>query len=171
MASRVKVILLERIPRLGELGEEVSVSAGHARNWLLRNHQALPATQASRAEFESRRKELEQKQQDRLEAAQKEAEKWQGLELSIEVQAGPGGKMYGSVSTRDLASQLREKGLEVENRQILLPYALRELGEHQFAVQLHHQVRVEVNLRLVVAGSNPAAAVASEDAPEESPAT
>lgn len=169
MASKIKVILLTRIAGLGQLGEEVAVSAGYARNWLLPKQQALLATEEQRAVFEARREQLEAQQKKELEEAGVEAEKWQDLALVLEVQAGPGGKMYGSVTSRDLAAALSERGLAVQKRQILLPQALRQLGAHSFSVQLHSQVRVSVSVTLVASGSSDLDEVASEEGAPQPP--
>ena len=171
MAARIKVILMERIPRLGGLGDEVAVAAGHARNWLFRQGQAVPATAENRKAFEKRRKELEKRARDQLQQAEELADEWEGLQLRLGVQAGPGGKMYGSVGTRDLMLALKERGFEVQKRQILLPHALRELGEHSFAVQLHPQVRTQVKLLLEVGESGAHLEQALQEDDDAEPAT
>ncbi|MGI9345599.1 MAG: 50S ribosomal protein L9 [Gammaproteobacteria bacterium] len=161
MGAKIKVILLERIPRLGALGDEVSVAAGYARNRLLRYDLAVPATEQHRKEFESRRQELEKSQTDKLEAAKAVAKGMEGLKLKMQVSAAPSGKLFGSVGPRELAQVLKERDMDFERRDILLSGAIRELGVYLFRIQLHAQVQVEVEVELV-AGSEESSLLVEE---------
>lgn len=162
MAGKTKVILLDRVGRLGSLGDEVSVSAGYARNWLFPQRQAMLVSEEMRAQFEGRRKELQQQQDAKLSAAQERAKQLTGVSLSMSVSAGPSGKMYGSVRARELADALVQAGATVEKSQILLADAIRELGEHRFVVQLHPEVRVEMMVTLHSSGTESVALLEKE---------
>lgn len=173
MAGKTQVILLDRIGRLGSLGDEVSVSAGYARNWLLPQKQAVLATQQMRAEFERQRSELQQRQGEKLAVARERAKRLEGMALSMPVSAGPSGKMYGSVRARELADAFAKTGVEVEKKEILLADAIRELGEYRFVVQLHPEVRVEMNVTLHSSDTEGAELLAEilaeDDEPEPAP--
>ncbi|MCZ6657820.1 MAG: 50S ribosomal protein L9 [Gammaproteobacteria bacterium] len=146
----MNVILLEPFGNLGELGEEVSVKAGFARNFLLPQGKAVRATDENRKLFEGQRLELEHVANERLSVAQDRAGKLEGVELTIVVKAGEEGKLYGSVGTQDIAAALTEQGLEIQKSEVRLPEGvIRALGEYQVGVQLHPDVVVEVPLSVV----------------------
>jgi large subunit ribosomal protein L9 len=146
----VNVILLEPLGGLGDLGDEVSVKAGFARNFLLPQGKAVRATDENRQVFEERRVELETAANERLTTSQSRAGKLEGVELTIVVKAGEEGKLYGSVGTQDIATALGEQGADIQKSEVRLPGgAIRALGDYLVAVQLHADVTVEVPLAVV----------------------
>ena len=146
----MNVILLEPLGGLGDLGDEVSVKAGFARNFLLPQGKAVRATDENRHVFEERRVELETAANERLTTAQGRAGKLEGVELTIVVKAGEEGKLYGSVGTQDIATALGEQGADIQKSEVRLPGgAIRVLGDYLVAVQLHGDVTVEVPLAVV----------------------
>ena len=146
----MNVILLEPLGTLGDLGDEVSVKAGFARNFLLPQGKAVRATDENRQVFEERRVELETAANERLTTSQARAGKLEGVELTIVVKAGEEGKLYGSVGTQDIATALGEQGADIQKSEVRLPGgAIRVLGDYLVAVQLHADVTVEVPLAVV----------------------
>jgi large subunit ribosomal protein L9 len=146
----MNVILLERVNNLGDLGEEVSVKAGFARNFLLPKKKAVQANDANRAVFEERRKELEDAANEKLSAAKERAEALNEYLLTIQVKAGEEDRLFGSVGTQDIADALVSKGLEVERSEVRLPDgAIRVLGEYEVDIQLHSDVTATIHLHVV----------------------
>ena len=146
----MNVILLERVNNLGDLGEEVSVKAGFARNFLLPKKKAVQANDANRAVFEERRKELEDAANEKLSAAKERAEALHEYLLTIQVKAGEEDRLFGSVGTQDIADALVSKGLEVERSEVRLPDgAIRVLGEYEVDIQLHSDVTATIHLHVV----------------------
>lgn len=144
------VILLEKIHRLGELGDKVSVRPGYGRNYLIPNRKAVPATADNVKRFEEQRAELERQQADLLSAAQARAEKLRELELLIPAKCGAEGKLFGSVGTQDIADAVQAAGGEVEKREVRLPNGpLREIGDYTIEVHLHADVDVEIKVKVV----------------------
>ncbi|NIW23417.1 MAG: 50S ribosomal protein L9 [Gammaproteobacteria bacterium] len=146
------VILLEKIENIGGIGDQVSVKPGFARNFLLPQGKATLATPENVAKFEAQRADLEAKAQAELEAAQARAAKLEGQTLTISANAGPEGKLFGSIGTIDIAQACEEKlGAEVERSEIRLPDGpLRVVGEH--AIELHLHMDVNVPITVVVEG-------------------
>ena len=139
----MNVILLERIGNLGDLGEEVAVKRGFARNFLIPQGKAVRATAENRAVFEERRAELERLANERLGGAQDRAAKLEGMSVTIVAKAGEEGKLYGSVGTQDIADAVTAKGAEVEKSEVRLPEgAIRAIGEYEIDLQLHSDVTV-----------------------------
>ena len=146
----MNVILLERVNNLGDLGDEVSVKAGFARNFLLPKKKAVQANDANRAVFEERRKELEDAANEKLSAAKERAEALNEYLLTIQVKAGEEDRLFGSVGTQDIADALVSKGLEVERSEVRLPDgAIRVLGEYEVDIQLHSDVTTTIHLHVV----------------------
>ena len=146
----MNVILLERVNNLGDLGDEVSVKPGFARNYLIPNAKAVQANNANREVFEQRRSELEAKAQGILGVAKARAEKIEGHILTIMVKSGEEGRLYGSVGTQDIADALVADGHEVERSEVRLPDgAIRALGEYEIAVQLHSDVTAGIKVAVV----------------------
>lgn len=146
----MNVILLERMNNLGDLGEEVVVKPGFARNYLIPKGKAVRATPDNRAVFEERRAELERVAETRLGEAKGRAAKLEGMSVTIVVRAGEEGKLYGSVGTQDIADAVTEKGVEVERSEVRLPEgAIRSIGEYEVDVQLHSDVVVPVQVVVV----------------------
>jgi len=137
----MNVILLERFGNLGDLGEEVSVKAGFARNFLIPQGKAVRATQENRAVFEERRIELEKSATDLLTVAQGRARSLQDLTITIVVKAGEEGKLYGSVGPREIAEYLTSKGYPVEKSEVVMSEgAIRHIGHSDVVLQLHADV-------------------------------
>ncbi|WP_210397803.1 50S ribosomal protein L9 [Motiliproteus sediminis] len=146
----MEVILLEKVGKLGGLGDKVNVKAGFGRNYLVPQGKAVPATKANVASFEARRAELEKAAAEALAAAQARGEKLDGLEVSIVSKAGDEGKLFGSIGTRDIADAIVAAGVEVEKSEVRLPEgALRHTGEFDIDVQLHSDVTATVKLVVV----------------------
>ncbi len=148
----MQIILLERIPRLGQMGDVVKVRDGFARNFLLPQGKALRANDANRAKFESQRVELEARNLDRRNEAQAVHEKLDGTSYIIIRSAGETGQLYGSVSTRDIAASLEEKGFKIGRTQVALNQPIKTIGLHEVSVQLHPEVTSTVTIN--VARSN-----------------
>ena len=141
----MEVILLERIERLGQMGEVVTVKPGFARNFLFPQKKALRANKDNKSLFESKRVELEATNVKRRDEAQIVARKMDGLKLIIVRQAGEGGQLYGSVSARDIADALKETGFAVDRAsEVLLSAPVKTLGNFKTAVRLHPEVKVDV---------------------------
>lgn len=146
----MEVILLEKVGKLGKLGDKVNVKAGFGRNYLVPQGKAVPATAANVASFEARRAELEKAAAEALAAAQARGSKLEGLEVSIVSKAGDEGKLFGSIGTRDIADAITATGVEVEKSEVRLPEgALRHIGEFEVDVQLHSDVTATIKLVVV----------------------
>ncbi|MBT4329968.1 MAG: 50S ribosomal protein L9 [Gammaproteobacteria bacterium] len=144
------VILLEKVANLGNLGDKVSVKPGYARNFLVPQGKAKPATPANLKEFEERRADLERIAAESLATAQARVDKITALNLEITHQAGEEGKLFGSVTGMEIAQCITAAGVEVAKSEIRLPNGpLRELGEHQVALHLHTDVNTEVHVTIV----------------------
>ena len=137
----MEVILLEKIHRLGDLGDTVKVRPGYGRNYLIPKRKAVPATPDNLAAFEGRREELLRAQNESLELAKKRAEELEGFSVVIAARAGAGGKLFGSVGTADIAAAATRVGAEIEKREVRLPDGpLRELGDYEVSIHLHADV-------------------------------
>ncbi len=144
------VILLEKVGKLGELGDQVSVKAGYGRNYLIPFGKAVPATKSNVESFDVRRAELEAAAAGKLGEAQARAEKLNELKISIEANAGDEGKLFGSIGTRDIADAITAAGAEVSKAEVRMPEGvIRETGEFEIAVQLHSDVTVVVTVIVV----------------------
>jgi len=144
----MEVILLERVEKLGGLGEIVEVKPGYARNYLLPQKKALRATKENRAFFEKQRVDLEGLNQKQRELAETTAGASQNLSIVLIRQAGDSGQLYGSVNARDIANSLREVGLEVERRQVWLNRVVKLIGLFPVRVALHPEVIIEVTINV-----------------------
>jgi large subunit ribosomal protein L9 len=145
----MNVILLEKIGRLGSLGDQVSVRAGFARNFLFPKNKAVPATEDNVVKFEARRAELEKAAWEILKAAQVRGEALGKCVVNIASRASDEGKLYGSVGTKDLVDAITRAGVEVHKSEILLPNGpLHTVGEHDVQVQVHADVTVVVKVNV-----------------------
>ncbi|MDX8409729.1 MAG: 50S ribosomal protein L9 [Mariprofundales bacterium] len=149
----MELILLERIERLGNVGDVVAVKAGYGRNFLLPQGKAIAANAANRKKFERQRAQLEAKQHNALEQAQAQAEKLGAIALTITRATSDGSHLYGAISTTDLASLLSEQGQDVSRRNILVDQAIRTVGEHTFRIRLHPDVVAEMRLTIAATDS------------------
>ncbi|GGA96880.1 50S ribosomal protein L9 [Agarivorans gilvus] len=149
----MEIILLDKIANLGGLGDQVNVKAGYARNFLIPQGKAVPATKANVEVFEARRAELEAKLADTLKDAEARAEKLNALEaIVIEAKAGEEGKLFGSIGTRDIADVVTAAGVNVVKSEVRLPNGvLRTTGEVDVVIQVHSDVSATVTLQVVAA--------------------
>jgi large subunit ribosomal protein L9 len=146
----MQVILLEKVRNLGGLGEEVNVRPGYARNFLIPQGKAVMATAKSRAEFETRRAELEKAAGDALDAARARAQALEGATIQIASRAGEEGKLFGSVSQGDIVEAAEAAGFELSRSEIDLGEGpIKTLGDHQVEVALHPEVRVSITVSVV----------------------
>jgi large subunit ribosomal protein L9 len=143
----MEVILLEKVGRLGTVGDKVSVKSGFGRNYLLPQGKAITATSSNIADFEARRKELEAAASDKLVSAKARSEMLAELIVTIKAKAGDEGKLFGSVGVRDIADAVTAAGVKVSKSEVKLPEGtLRELGEYDVDIQLHIDVIQAVKL-------------------------
>lgn len=144
-----ELLLLEPIENLGNEGDQVSVRAGYARNFLLPHGKAIPVTRANKKQVEALRKRAEQRLATLLENAQKQAAKLETISIAFAVQTGPGGKMFGSITAQDLIKRLAEEGVQLEKKQVNLYTPVKSLGRHSTKVRLHEDVSVEFEFEVV----------------------
>ncbi len=144
----MQVILLERVARLGQMGEEVKVKDGFARNYLLPKGKALRANDANRKKFEGQRAQLEARNLERKNEAQGVADKLDGNTFVVVRAAGETGQLYGSVSTRDIAEILTEAGFSVGRNQVELNQPIKSIGLTNVAISLHPEVDVTITLNI-----------------------
>jgi len=144
------VILLEKVGKLGGIGDQVAVKAGFGRNFLLPQGKAIPATKDNIAEFEARRAELEAAAAEKLSGAEGRAAKLAEVSVTIAANAGDEGKLFGSIGARDIAEAITAAGVEVVKAEVKLPQgALREVGEYEIDVQVHAEVTQTVKVTVV----------------------
>jgi large subunit ribosomal protein L9 len=144
----MEIVLLQRIEKLGQMGEVVSVKDGYARNFLLPQGKALRATKPNLASFETERAQLEAHNLERRGEAEAVAEKLEGQQFVIIRQASEAGSLYGSVTARDVAEIATEGGFTVERRQVVLDRPVKELGLHPVRVVLHPEVTATVSVNV-----------------------
>lgn len=144
----MQVILLQRIGRLGQMGDVVNVKDGYARNFLLPQKKALRATKDNLAQFETQRSQLEANNLEQKKEAEAVAAKLEGQIFKAIRSAGDTGQLYGSVSTRDISEAVTAGGFTVDRRQIVLERPIKTLGLHDTKVQLHPEVIVRVVLNV-----------------------
>ena len=146
----MQVILMEKLPNLGNLGDVVKVKDGYARNFLIPHGKARRATEANLKAFETRRTELEKAQSEQLANAQERGAKLDGLLLQITQKAGVDGRLFGSVTNYDIVEALGKQGFEVERAQVRMPTgALKQVGDHDVAIALHTDVVVHVKISVL----------------------
>ncbi|GJD34657.1 50S ribosomal protein L9 [Methylobacterium aerolatum] len=144
----MEVILLERVAKLGQMGETVNVRPGFARNFLLARGKALRATEGNKKHFEAQRAQLEARNLERKKEAEGVAEKLNGKSFTLIRQSGETGVLYGSVSTRDLAEIVTKEGFSVDRGQIVLNQPIKTLGLFTVPVTLHPEVEVEITVNV-----------------------
>ena len=146
----MQIILLEKVGKLGNLGDVVNVKPGYARNFLIPTKQARRATAAAIKEFEGRRAELEKAAQGKLDAAKALGEQMSGKTVRVAQKAGVDGRLFGSVTNHDVAEALVKMGMQVLKSQVRMPNGpLKTVGEHPVTVAPHHDVVVEVTVQVV----------------------
>jgi len=159
----MQLILLERVAKLGQMGELVKVRDGYARNYLLPQGKALRATKANIERFETERVHLEAHNLERKGEAEKVAETMDGTRLIIVRQAAETGQLYGSVSPRDIADDLTEQGFSVSRSQINLNNPIKAIGIHAVEVSLHPEVQVSVSVNVARSADEAERQAAGED--------
>jgi len=147
----MQVILLEKIGKLGNLGDLANVKSGYARNFLIPQGKAKAATTTNMAEFEAIKADLQAKEAVALKDAQAKADTMSGVVCTIKANAGDEGKLFGSIGTADIVASLAASGHEVEKRDINMPEAIRYVGEYDISVSLYTDINV--NVKVVVEAS------------------
>lgn len=145
----MEVILRDHVDNLGKRGEVVKVAAGYARNYLLPRNLALPATDANKERIARERKIVEAREAEERGASEAIADRLAALDLQISRKVGDNDTMYGSVTNADIADLLKEKGFDIDRRKILLPDAIRALGESHVPVKLHRDVTAQLKITVV----------------------
>jgi|SRR5690554_1038201 len=146
----MEVILLEKVGKLGAIGDKVTVKSGFGRNFLIPQGKAIPANEANIAEFEARRAELEAAAAEKKAEAQVRADKLAELAIVIEANSGDEGKLFGSIGTRDLADAISAAGVEVAKAEVRLPEGvIRELGEYEIDIQVHADIVQAVKVSVI----------------------
>src|SRR5699024_1846126 len=147
----MQVILLDKVANLGSLGDQVNVKAGYARNYLIPQGKAVPATKENISYFEARRAELEAKLAEVVKAAEQRAASINNLgQVTIASKAGDEGKLFGSIGTRDIADAVTKAGVDVSKSEVRLPEGvLRNVGEHEVSFQLHSEVFAKLIVNIV----------------------
>lgn len=168
----MKLVLLERVENLGQMGDVVTVRPGYARNFLLPQEKALRATEANLARFEAERDALEKRNAERAAAAATDGEKIDGESFVLIRQAGESGQLYGSVTSRDIAEMISEAGVSVSRGQVAINAPIKSLGLHEVRIRLHADVSVNVAINVArsedeaerqAAGEDVVAAAADEE--------
>lgn len=145
----MNVILLEKVHKLGDLGDQVRVKAGYGRNYLIPGGKAVPATPDNIARFERRRAELQQRQQQARASAAVRAEKLNAMALTLPWPAGPEGKLFGSVGAADIALAVTAAGVELTRQELRLPDGpLKSTGEYEIFARLHAEVSATIKVQV-----------------------
>jgi len=163
------VILLENMGKIGDVGDQVSVKSGFARNFLFPQSKAIPATKANIAEFEVRKEEIMKAAAEKLQGEEKRAAQIGGIVVTIDVNASEEGKLYGSVGTREIAEAATAGGFEIDKSEVELPEgALQEVGEYDVTITLSPEVSTEIKVAITSTGNTPDAVDGAIDAEEDS---
>ncbi|MET4102020.1 large subunit ribosomal protein L9 [Roseovarius sp. MBR-78] len=144
----MQVILLERVAKLGQMGDVVEVKPGFARNFLLRQGKALTASERNIADFEARKAQLEAQNLETRKEAQALADKLDGQQFIVIRQASDGGNLYGSVSTRDVADTVTAEGFTIDRKQAIIRRPIKALGLHEVEIHLHPEVMATIALNV-----------------------
>ena len=144
----MEVILLERVEKVGKLGDVVKVKDGFARNYLLPQNKALRANKENLSVYEKEKEKYEKLNKDKLAAAAKIANNMDDVNINIIKQASDSGQLYGSVSTRDIADELNKEGYKIEKKQIVLKSVIKTVGQHEVRIVIHpeHIINIMVNI-------------------------
>lgn len=159
----MEVILLERIAKLGHMGDIVNVKSGYARNYLLPTGKALRANEANKATFEAQRADLEARNNERKADADSIKTKLDGNVYVMIRSAGQTGQLYGSVSTRDIAAALNEAGFNIARNQVSLPNPIKVIGLHELQVILHPEVTADISVNVARSEDEAERQAAGED--------
>lgn len=145
----MKVILQKDIPNLGDAGDIKDVADGYARNYLLPKKLVLLANESSKKAIEHQKKLIKLKKEKRKKESEKIAEGLSGVEITIEAQVGEEGKLFGSVTSMDIAAKLLEKGFEVDKRKILLDAPIKQEGEFEITIKLEEGLNAQIKVSVV----------------------
>jgi large subunit ribosomal protein L9 len=166
----MQIILTQNVPNLGALGDTVSVKDGYARNFLLPNGLAIAAGSKNARHIEHQRKRLEKLRQDAIAGAKNEAEKVKALTIVVKAKAGPGGKLFGSVTSRDLQVAFANQGLELDRKAFVLHSLAKHTGTFGATIRLHTDVKVDMTFKVEaseIVAASPGAAPGDAAAPAE----
>jgi large subunit ribosomal protein L9 len=171
----MQIILTQNVPNVGALGDQVHVKDGYARNFLLPRGLAIAAGSKNARHIEHQRKRLEKLRLDAIAGAKTEAEKVKALEIVVKAKAGPGGKLFGSITSRDLAAAFAAKGLELDRKAFVLHGPAKHTGTFEATVRLHTDVKVDISFKveaseIVAAGAEGAAPAGTAPAAGAAPA-
>ena len=144
----MEVILLERIEKVGKLGDIVKVKAGFARNYLLPQNKALRANKKNLSIYEKEKEKYEKLNNEKLSAAEKIAKKMESISINIIKQASDSGQLYGSVSTRDIAEELNNQGHNIKKRQIVLKSVIKNVGQHEVRIVIHPEFIINISVNI-----------------------
>lgn len=144
----MRIILTQNVPNLGSLGDEVAVKDGYARNFLLPRGMAMPASGKNAKAIQHRRVYLEKQRQEAIGAARSEADKVRALAVVVKARAGTGGRLFGSITNRDLQAAFAELGLPLDRKAIVLHTPVKTLGTFAATVRLHTDVKVDIDFRV-----------------------
>jgi large subunit ribosomal protein L9 len=149
----MEVILREFVDKLGKRGEVVKVSDGYARNYLLPRKLALPATDGNKKHVERERKIMETREADEKSQAEALAARLAAIDIRIARRVGDTDQLYGSVTAADITEYLKAKGFDVDRRKLILPEAIKSIGEYDVPLKLHREVTVPLKVRVVKEGT------------------
>ncbi|MFW5985341.1 MAG: 50S ribosomal protein L9 [Halanaerobiaceae bacterium] len=145
----MEIILKENVEKLGERGDVVEVADGYARNYLLPKQLAVQADKEQIQEIKMKQKQKQKEEQEKIEKAQQEAEKIEQEKFVFPMKAGEEGRLFGSITSQDIADKMEEKGFVVDRRNIDLDENIKSLGEHVVSVKLYQDVSAEINIEVV----------------------
>ena len=163
----MKLILTEDVPNLGSLGDTIDVKSGYGRNYLLPKGIALLATGRVSKELQHRIQHLNKLREGKIELAHEQAEKLKTVKIEVVRKSGPGGRLFGSVTNRDLKELLKEKEFDVERRSILLNSPIRNIGLHEFTVRVHSEVSVNIQIKVTGDSDESAVKTVAVDEPKD----
>ncbi len=159
----MQVVLLERVEKLGQMGEIVTVKDGFARNFLLPRKKALRATKANLVQFETQRAQLEARNLEARAEAEKVQTKIEGLTITVLRQAGDTGQLYGSVTTRDIADGVTTDGFSINRTQVALQHPIKTIGLHKVRITLHPEVVTLITVNVARSAEEAVRQAAGED--------
>lgn len=149
----MEIILRQHVDNLGKRGEVVKVAAGYARNYLLPRKLALPATEGNKRHVERERKIVEARESDERSQAQAVAARLESIEIAMARRVGDTEQLYGSVTSSDIADFLKTKGFDIDRRKLIMPEAIKTLGEHVVPLRLHRDVTVSLKVQVAKEGT------------------
>lgn len=145
----MKVLLKEDVKNLGKMGDLVTVSEGYARNYLIPKHFAVEANDRNVKEFEHQKKIIFERAEKLKKSSETVAEKMMNLTVSIKAKVGEEEKLFGSITTKDIAESLKTEGFDVDRKKILLEEPIKRLGTFPVTIKLHHEITTQVNVQVI----------------------